>query len=113
MATVVAMAGAVFRVLDMRDVALVPVVIMGVARVAVVDVVGVVVVVDADVAAAGDVLVSVVGVGGVRRLGLRTEPRDRTTARLIFTTCTDRRLCRPAPERWSTETTVLGLLRDG
>ena len=29
-------------------------------------------------------LISVVGVGGVRRLGLRTEPRDRTTARLIW-----------------------------
>jgi hypothetical protein len=66
----------------MRDVALVPVVIVGVVRVAVVDVDGVVVVIDADVAAAGVVLVSVVGVGSVRRLGLRTEQRDRTTARL-------------------------------
>lgn len=55
---------------------------MGVVRVAVVDVDGVVVVVDADVAAAGVVLVSVVGVGSVRRLGFRTEQRDRTTARL-------------------------------
>jgi hypothetical protein len=77
------MAVAVFRVLDMGDVALVPVVIVGLERVAVVDVVGVVVVVDADVAAAGVVLVSVVGVDGVRRLGLRTERGDRTTARLV------------------------------
>jgi hypothetical protein len=77
------MAVAVFRELDMGDVALVPVVIVGLERVAVVDVVGVVVVLDADVAAAGVVLVSVVGVDGVRRLGLRTERRDRTTARLV------------------------------
>jgi hypothetical protein len=82
-ATVVARTMAVFRVLDMRDVAPIPVVIVALERVAVVDVVGVVVVVDADVAAAGVVPVSVVGVGGVRRTGLRTERRDRTTARLV------------------------------
>jgi hypothetical protein len=65
-ATVVAVPVVVFRVLDMRDVALVPVVIVGVVRVAVVDVVGVVVMVNADVAAAGAVLVSVVGVVAFR-----------------------------------------------